>query len=196
MSMDATTLARGRAVTDDRRLAEAVATQAPRLRAFIRRQVDDLDDADDIVQEVLTELVAAARLTRPIEHLAAWLFRIARNRIIDRFRYRSRHAGLIVENGERGSEPERVLDEWLPNSPDDPEIAYARSVLVDELMTALDELPPDQQEVFLQHEIEGRDFAALAAETGVPRNTLLWRKHAAVRHLRRRLQAIHAEFTI
>ena len=185
---------------DNSRIAAAVATQGPRLRAFVRRQVADLSDVEDIVQDTFLELVSAYRLVEPIEHLAAWLMRVARNRIIDRFRARSRQASLRDSSGTdvvgSSSEPSRFLDEWLAPANSEPESAYVREVLADELIAALDELPAQQREVFVAHELDGRTFKELAAETGVGLNTLLGRKHAAVRHLRRRLEDIRLEFDI
>jgi len=176
---------------DNARIVAAVGAQGPRLRAFIRRQVADLGEAEDIVQDTFLELVAAYRLMEPIEHVAAWLRRVARNRIIDRFRKASR----------RESEPASARD---PDSrfPDDaltpedvaPEARYVREMLADELGAALDELPLEQRAVFIAHELDGRSFKELSVETGVKINTLLGRKHAAVRHLRRRLQDIRTEF--
>jgi RNA polymerase sigma factor (sigma-70 family) len=185
---------------DNSRIAAAVAAQGPRLRAFVRRQVADLSEVDDIVQDTFLELVSAYRLVQPIEHLAAWLMRVARNRIIDRFRARSRQASLAdspdPDVAGSASEPARVLGEWLAPADAGPESAYVRELLADELVAALDELPAPQRDVFVAHEIEGRTFKELSAETGVGVNTLLGRKHAAVRHLRRRLEDIHSEFDI
>jgi len=185
---------------DNSRIAAAVAAQGPRLRAFVRRQVADLSEVEDIVQDTFLELVSAYRLVEPIEHLAAWLMRVARNRIIDRFRARSRQASLSDSSGPdvvgSSSEPSHVLDEWLAPADAGPESAYVREVLADELVAALDELPAPQRDVFVAHELEGRTFKELAAATGVGLNTLLGRKHAAVRHLRRRLEDIRSEFNI
>lgn len=185
---------------DNARIAAAIAGQGPRLRAFVRRQVADFSEVDDIVQDTFLELVSAYRLMEPIEHLAAWLARVARNRIIDRFRSRSRESALAGTPGarERGLEadPSFILDEWLLASEGDPESAYAQSLLADELVAAIDELPADQREVFVAHELHGRSFKALSAETGTGINTLLGRKHAAVRQLRRRLENIRSEFDL
>jgi len=185
---------------DNSRIAAAVAAQGPRLRPFVRRQVADLSEVEDIVQDTFLELVSAYRLVEPIEHLAAWLMRVARNRIIDRFRARSRQTSLSDSSGPdvvgSSSEPSHVLDEWLAPADAGPESAYVREVLADELVAALDELPAPQRDVFVAHELEGRTFKELAAETGVGLNTLLGRKHAAVRHLRRRLEDIRSEFNI
>jgi RNA polymerase sigma factor (sigma-70 family) len=177
----------------DQRISEAVAREQPRLRSFIRRRVADPGDAEDILQDVFYELVAAYRLMQPVEQVGAWLFRVARNRIIDLFRKKQREAiknDGITEDGEP-----LLLDDLLPSPDAGPEALFARRVLMDELDAALDELPVEQRQVFIAHEIEGRSFKELAAETGVSINTLLSRKHYAVLHLRRRLQAIYDEFT-
>ena len=151
-------------------------------------------EVEDILQDVFYELVAAYRLMKPIEQVSAWLFRVARNRIIDLFRKKRPAASTndfldIAEDGDQLS-----LEDLLPSADAGPESAYARSVLLDELDAALDELPEEQREVFVAHELEGRSFKELAAATGVSVNTLLSRKHYAVLHLRERLQAIYDEF--
>jgi RNA polymerase sigma factor (sigma-70 family) len=179
----------------DQRLSEAIEREQPRLRNFIRKRVADAADAEDILQEIFYELVEAYRLMKPVEQVGAWLFRVARNRIADLFRKRKREASrtdaMAVE--EKG---ELVFLEVLLPSPDTgPEAAYARSVLVEELDAALDELPKEQREVFIAHELEGRSFKELAAETGLSVKTLLSRKHYAVLYLRKRLQDIYDEFT-
>src|ERR1700722_17402033 len=176
---------------ENARIVAAVVAQGPRLRAFIRRQVADLSEVEDIVQDAFVELVAAYRLMEPIEHVAAWLKRVARNRIIDRFRKASKS---VSEPASTRDPDSGLLDEWL--APDDvgPEAHYVREMLADELAAALDELPEEQRAVFIAHELDGRSFKELSAETGVGINTLLGRKHAAVRHLRRRLQDIRTEF--
>ena len=180
------------------RLAAAASAQGPRLRAFVRRRVADLGDAEDIVQDVFSELVAAYRLMEPVEHVAAWLLRVARNRIVDRYRTRAREAALIDHDAGTDladtADPGRVFAEWAAPIGDGPEAGYVRSVLVDELAAALAELPAEQREVFIAHELDGRSFKELAATTGVSLNTLLGRKHLAVQQLRRRLQAIRSEF--
>jgi RNA polymerase sigma factor (sigma-70 family) len=179
------------------RIVDAVAAQGPRLRAFVRRQVADLSEAEDIVQDTFVELVSAYQLMEPIEHVAAWLMRVARNRIIDRFRKQSRRTSMnnpaSLHGADSSSEPTRILDEWLAPDAADPEANYVREVLADELAAAVDELPGEQRAVFIAHELEGRSFKDLAAEWGIGVNTLLGRKHTAVRHLRRRLQDIRSE---
>jgi RNA polymerase sigma factor (sigma-70 family) len=182
---------------DNARIAAAVAAQGPRLRAFVRRQVADLSEVEDIVQDAFVELVSAYRLMEPIEHVAAWLMRVARNRIIDRFRKRSRQSSMSdpspIHGADSSFDPPNVLDAWLISDNTGPEAHYVREVLADELAAAIAELPAEQRDVFVGHELEGRSFKDLAAETGVGMNTLLGRKHAAVRHLRRRLQDIRSE---
>ena len=179
--------------SDNERITAAVASETPRLRAFLRRQIADLSEVDDILQDTFSELVAAYRLMQPVEHVAAWLARVARNRVIDRFRARARTAAIVDDGADPEAAAERVLGEWLVPA-DSPEADYARAVLADELGAALEELPTEQREVFVAHEIDGRSFRELAAATGVGVNTLLSRKHAAVRQLRRRLAAIYEEF--
>jgi RNA polymerase sigma factor (sigma-70 family) len=178
----------------DQRISEAIDRERPRLRNFIRRRVGDQSDAEDILQDVFYELVEAYRLMKPVEQVTAWLFRVARNRITDLFRSKQREAlrsePAVVENGEM-----LALEDLLPSPDAGPDAAYARTVLLEELDAALDELPDEQREVFIAHEVMGYSFKELAGQTGVSVNTLLSRKHYAVLFLRERLQAIHDEFT-
>jgi RNA polymerase sigma factor (sigma-70 family) len=179
----------------DRRIVETVERERGRLRKFIRKHVAR-EDVEDVLQDVFFELVEAQRLMKPIEQAGAWLFRVARNRIIDRFR-RKRPVSLEDAAPVRdpdGSASPRSLEDLLPSPDAGPEAAYARRVLLEELGAALDELPEEQRFVFVAHELEGRSFRELAAETGVSVNTLLSRKHYAVLHLRRRLQNIYDEY--
>lgn len=181
------------------RIAAAVATQEPRLRAFVRRQVADLADVEDIVQDAFLELVSAYRLMEPVVHVAAWLRRVARNRIIDRFRQRSRNDRVFVS----ASFPDSQGETPAPNDLSDgqatdsarPDLSYERDLIAEKLVEALSELPPEQRDVFVAHELDGRSFKELAAETGTPLNTLLSRKRAATLHLRRRLQDLHSTVT-
>jgi RNA polymerase sigma factor (sigma-70 family) len=168
-------------IDPDRRIAEVVDREESRLRHFIRRRVRDRRDAEDILQDVFAELVEANRLLMPIDHVTGWLFRVARNRITDLFRRK---------------QPETLdFEELLPSPSAGPEAEFARSVLLDELEHAIAELPIEQRDVFVAHEIEGRSFKDIAEETGVNVNTLLSRKRYAVLHLRERLQTIHDELT-
>ncbi|MGE5277059.1 MAG: RNA polymerase sigma factor [Acidobacteriota bacterium] len=179
----------------DRRIAEAVERERGRLRNFIRKRLPGREDVEDVLQDVFFELVEAYRLMKPIEEVGAWLFRVARNRIIDRFRKKgpgSPTAAAPIPEDEGGDIAS--LEDLLPSPDAGPEAAYARSLLLEEIDRALDELPEEQRDVFVAHELEGRSFRELAAETGVAVNTLLSRKHYAVLHLRRRLQRIYDEF--
>jgi RNA polymerase sigma factor (sigma-70 family) len=178
----------------DRRISEVVKREQSRLRNFIRRRVPDPRDAEDILQEVFYELVEANRLLMPIEHVTGWLFRVARNRITDLFRKKKPES---FSDAAVADDDEELLhlEDLLPSPDAGPEALYARSVLLDELEFALDELPDEQREVFVAHELEGRSFKELAAETGVSVNTLLSRKRYAVLHLRERLRSIYDEFT-
>ncbi len=176
------------------RISAAMAREQSRLRNFIRKQVVNESDTEDILQEVFYELVQAYRLMRPVEQVGAWLFRVARNRITDLFR--KRRAEPLRDNTSTGAEDgeQLLLEDLLPSPDAGPEAAYAREVLLEELDAALDELSDEQREVFVAHELEGRSFNDLAAETGLSVNTLLSRKHYAVLFLRRRLRAIYDEF--
>jgi RNA polymerase sigma factor (sigma-70 family) len=176
----------------DQRISEVVRQEQSRLRNFIRRRVPDPRDAEDILQDVFYELVEANRLLMPIEHVTGWLFRVARNRITDLFRKKKPQPlgdDAADEDGER-----LRLEDLLPSPDAGPDAAYARNVMLDELEFALEELPEEQRDVFVAHELEGRSFKELAAETGVSVNTLLARKRYAVLHLRERLQNIYDEF--
>jgi RNA polymerase sigma factor (sigma-70 family) len=176
----------------DRRISETVGQEQSRLRSFIRRRVPDPRDADDILQDVFYELVEANRLLMPIEHVGAWLYRVARNRITDLFR--KKKPEFLRDTFDEEGEP-LFLEDLLPSPDAGPDAQYARNVLIDELHHAIDELPEEQREVFVAHEIDGQSFKQIAAETGVSLNTLLSRKRYAVLHLRQRLQALYNEFT-
>ena len=177
----------------DRRISEAFAQQGARLRNFIRRRVANEADVEELLQDVFYELVEANRLLMPIEHLTGWLFRVARNRITDLFR-KKRPDSLGDQAIEAGDGEMLRIEDLLPSPDAGPEALYIRNLLVDELESALDELPDEQREVFVAHELEGRSFRELAAESGVNINTLLARKHYAVLHLRERLQSFYDEF--
>jgi RNA polymerase sigma factor (sigma-70 family) len=179
----------------DQQISEAISRDEPRLRSFIRKRVADAGDAEDVLQDVFYELVETYRMMKPVEQVTAWLFRVARNRITDLFRRKNREAlrteaASVSEDGD-----ELYLEELLPSSDAGPDAAYARSVLLEELDDALDELPEEQREVFIGHEMMGYSFKEMAAQSGVSVNTLLSRKRYAVLHLRQRLQAIYNEFT-
>jgi RNA polymerase sigma factor (sigma-70 family) len=179
----------------NRRISEAVDREQSRLRNFIRRRVADRDDAEDILQDVFYELVEAYRAMQP-EHITAWLFQVARNRIVDLFRRKKREAARsgLAERVEEGGEMLQ-LEDLLPSPEAGPDAAFARSVLLDELDAALDELPDEQREVFIGHELMGYSFKEIAEQTGTSVNTLLSRKRYAILHLRERLRDIHDEYT-
>jgi len=178
----------------DERISKVVERERSRLSRFIRRNVPDARDAEDILQDVFYELVEANRLLMPIEHVTAWLFRVARNRIADLFRKKTPEsfgdAAATNEDGEL-----MQLEDLLPSPDAGPEALYMRSVLLDELESAIGELPAEQREVFVAHELEGMSFKEMAASTGVSVNTLLSRKRYAVLRLRERLRDVHDELT-
>jgi RNA polymerase sigma factor (sigma-70 family) len=179
----------------NKRVAETVVRERARLLYFIRQRVPGPADAEEVLQDVFFDLVEAYRLPEPIEHIGAWLFRVARNRIIDRLRRRKPEQALAAAAAQEDEQSVSRLQALLPAADAGPETAYARAVMVEQLEAALAELPREQRWVFIAHELEGRSFKELAAQSGVGLNTLLARKRYAVLHLRRRLQAIRDEFT-
>jgi RNA polymerase sigma factor (sigma-70 family) len=181
-------------IEQDRQISEVIAEERPRLRNFIRKRVPNEADVEDLLQEVFYELVEAHRLLQPIDYVTGWLFRVARNRITDLFRKKkpANFADTAVEDEEGDL---LHFEDMLPSPDAGPEALYIRNVLLDELEVALDELPGEQREVFVAHELDGRSFKELSAESGVNVNTLLSRKRYAVLQLRLRLQSIYDEFT-
>jgi RNA polymerase sigma factor (sigma-70 family) len=181
-------------IEQDLQISEVIAEQRSRLRSFIRKRVPNEADVEDLLQEVFFELVVANRLLMPIDYVTGWLFRVARNRITDLFRKKKPEtftdAAILDDEGEL-----LQIEDLLPSPDAGPEAIYLRKVLLDEMDSALAGLPTEQREVFVAHELEGRSFKELSAESGVSVNTLLSRKRYAVLHLRQRLQSIHDEFT-
>jgi RNA polymerase sigma factor (sigma-70 family) len=175
----------------DRLISQAVERDQPRLRNFIRKHVADTGEAEDILQDVFYELLEAYRLMKPVEHVTSWLFRVARNRMIDLFRKKK---PTSLNNPASVEEEGDTLEDLLPSADAGPEAIYARSLLLDALEEALEELPQAQREVFVAHELMGQSFKEMSAETGLSVNTLLSRKHYAVTYLRQRLQLIYEDF--
>jgi RNA polymerase sigma factor (sigma-70 family) len=184
------------ALQQDQRVSEVVEREQSRLRNFIRRRVPDPRDAEDILQDVFYKLVEANRLLMPIDHVTGWLFRVAGNRITDLFRKRKpeRFSDIAARSDDDDDELMQ-LEDLLPSPDAGPEALYARQVLLHELELAVGELPKEQREAFVAHELEGRSFKEMSAASGVSVNTLLSRKRYAVLHLRQRLQSIYDEFT-
>jgi RNA polymerase sigma factor (sigma-70 family) len=180
-------------IEQNRQISEVIAEERARLRNFIRKRVPNEADVEDLLQEVFYELVQANRLLMPIDYVTGWLFSVARNRITDLFRKKKPEnftsAAAMDEDGEL-----LRIEDLLPSPDAGPEELLLRRLLLDELQAALGELPGEQREVFVAHELEGRSFKELSAESGVSVNTLLSRKRYAVLHLRRRLQCVHDEF--
>jgi RNA polymerase sigma factor (sigma-70 family) len=177
----------------DTRTSKVVAEQQSRLRNFIRRRVPNNADVEDILQEIFVELVEANRLLMPIDHVTGWLYRVARNRITDLFRRKKPENFADAAFDDEDGDP-LSFEDLLPSPDDGPEALYFRNLLLDEMEIAMDELPTEQREVFVAHELEGRSFRDLSAESGVSVNTLLSRKRYAVLQMRRQLQSIHDEF--
>jgi RNA polymerase sigma factor (sigma-70 family) len=178
----------------DRQISEIIAEEGSRLRNFIRRRVPNESDAEDLLQEVFFEVVQAYRLMEPVQRWGAWMFQVARHRIIDLFRKTRRQALEIGPTSSSDEGEAHLLEDMLPSPDGGPAAAYARTVLLGELEEALDELPREQRDVFVAHEIDGYSYKEIAARTGVRVNTLLSRKHYAIAHLRRRLGAVYDEF--
>jgi RNA polymerase sigma factor (sigma-70 family) len=180
-------------IEQDRQISEVMAEQRSQLRAFIRRRVPNESDVEDLLQEVFCELVVAHRLLMPIDYVTAWLFRVARNRIADLFRKKK------PENFSDATAPDEdgellQIEDLLPSPDAGPDARYVRNALLDEMEVAIAELPAEQRAVFMAHELEGRSFKEMSAESCVNVNTLLARKRYAVLHLRTRLQNAHDEF--
>lgn len=175
-------------------LSAEIARQRPRLRNFIRKRIANDADIEDILQDVFAELIEAYALLQPIERVGAWLFRVASNRITDYFR--KQKTNVLDNTSPVYGDDDEMLDiaELLPSADTRPEAVYLSGVLLEELDAALAELPEEQQDVFIAHELEGKSFKQLAAETGLSINTLLARKHYAVRHLRARLRGLYDQF--
>ena len=193
--MDEALRAGGMTAKQEQDISTVFRRERGRLRNFIRKRVANESDAEDILQEVFSELVESYWLMRPVEQVGAWLFRVARNRITDLFRKtKTEPRGVEAANADEEDGGLGSLEELLPSPAMGPEAEYARGVLLDELEAALEELPAAQREVFVAHALEGRSFKDLAEEPGVSVNTLLSRKHYAVVFLRQRLQAIHDEY--
>jgi RNA polymerase sigma factor (sigma-70 family) len=178
----------------DREIAATVRRERGRLLAFIRRRVLDSTEAEDVLQEALYELVAAYRLMQPVEQAGAWLMRVARNRIIDRFR--KKKPELLADQGVEFDEDDDVggLEDLLPSPDDGPDAVAIRQLMLEQIETALDELPPEQRDVFIAQELEGASFKELAARWNVTVSALLSRKRYAVLYLRKRLQAAYDEW--
>jgi RNA polymerase sigma factor (sigma-70 family) len=177
----------------NQRITETITRERRRLGSFIRQRVPDPGEAEDILQDVFFEFVEAYRLPEPIEQVGAWLFRVARNRIIDRFRKKREEPLPQARDGDEADEP--WLELALPASDSGPEAAYLRAMLLEAIAAALEELPPSQRDVFIAHELDGRSFKEMAADSGVSINTLLGQKRSAVLHLRARLQTFYDELS-
>lgn len=184
------------AAGQDQQIQAAVREQRGRLLRFIERRVPDPAEAEDILQDVFAELVESYRLLKPVEQAAAWLFRVARNRIIDRYRRVPAKVTVSLDaplGAATADEPARLLQDVLPAPDDVPENRLLRETIMQALTDALAELPAEQRQVFVWHELEDKSFNEMVAETGVPLKTLISRKHYAVKHLRKRLRTLYEE---
>lgn len=179
----------------NQRLTDTIARERGRLGGFIRQRVPDASEAEDILQDVFFEFIEAYRLPEPIEQIGSWLFRVARNRIIDRFRKKREEPLPLAPGTEDDGEDEHWLEHTLPALDSSPEAAYVRATLLEAISAALDDLPARQRDIFIAHELDGRSFKELATESGENINTLLGWKRLAVLHLRKRLQPLYDELS-
>lgn len=169
-----------------------IANEKNRLFRFIRKRVNNLEDAEDILQDVLFQFVSAFETIQSIESATSWLFTVARNKIIDRYRKKNLK---IRQSGTNTAEGEEVLtlEEVLPDLGGSPEEEYFRRVIWEEINEALDELPANQRQVFVMHEFEEKSFKEISQFTGEGINTLLSRKRYAIQFLRKRLRTLYEE---
>lgn len=178
----------------DRQIREAVRTERNRLLDFIRRRVPTPEEAEDIVQDVFYELIEAYRIMKPIEQLTAWLFKVARNKITDRYRRKSTQPMEVTSRSSANEEEGTyLLSDVLAGDTLSAEDEMMRGIILDAISEALNELPPEQKEVFVWHELEDRSFKEMSEMTGISTNTLLARKRYAVLFLRQRLQLLYDE---
>jgi RNA polymerase sigma factor (sigma-70 family) len=178
----------------NQRLEKAVQENRSKLFAFIRQRVESTSDAEDVLQDVFEELTEAYRLTTPIEQVASWLIRVAKNKIIDRYRKKKTYALEDQRINSNSSDDEMLLlADLLKGNTASPESMFDNNLLWNLIEEGLDELPVEQREVFVWHELDGRTFAEIADTTGIPLNTLLSRKRYAVLHLRDKLRDIYIE---
>ena len=178
----------------NRQIQETVRRERGRLLAFIRRRIPRPEDAEDIAQDVFYELTEMFRLMKPVEQIASWLFTVARNKITDRYRKKKPVLLEDVFTFKSSSDEDKayLLDELLPAADvRSADVEMMRETIMEALMEALDELPAEQRDVFVQHELEDKSFKEIAEETGVTLNTLLSRKRYAVLYLRERLKSLY-----
>jgi len=175
-------------------IQETVQKESPRLLNFIRKRIPDADDAEDILQDVFYQFVESYRLMKPIEEVTAWLFTVARNKITDRFRKKKPESleKQLLFNREEEGEMLNLAD-ILPSSNASQDMVMLRTAAMEELEDALDDLPKEQREVFMLHEIDGKNFKEISEITGASINTLLSRKRYAVLFLRERLKELYKE---
>jgi RNA polymerase sigma factor (sigma-70 family) len=174
-------------------ITDIVAEYSSRLAGFIRKRVTRLEDAEDILQEVFSQLSEADRLMKPIDEMTGWLFTVTRNRITDFYRKKRPELFSGIYSDDEMDETESSLGNLIVDNSDTPETAFLRSLVWEELAAALNDLPPEQREVFELTEFEGLPFKDIAKLTGEPVNTLISRKHYAVLYLRERLRNIYDE---
>ena len=164
-----------------------------RLLGFIRNRVSSIEEAEDILQDVFYQFVAGYDTIESLDRVTSWLFSVARNKIIDRYRRdasRPKRTDLAIQAGSDDDAP-LTLQDILPDLGNTPEDSYLRDVIWEAIMDAVDELPAEQRQVFILNEIQERSFREISEETGVSINTLLSRKRYAILSLRKKLQRLY-----
>jgi len=184
------TITPGMTADRKRNITQVITDYSKRLMGFIRKRVNNEADAEDILQDVFYQFIGN---TQPIEQMTAWLFTVARNKIIDRQRKKRPEALEDLFGEEEGEEGGLNWTEFLFDASDNPEKEYLRTLFWEELTNALNELPEEQKQVFILNELEGVPFKEIAERTGETVNTLLSRKRYAVLHLRERLKVLKDE---
>ncbi len=176
-------------------IRNVVRENGKRLFDFIRNRVDGQEEAEDIYQDVMFELTNAYRVMQPIEKMAAWLYRVARNKITDKYRKKrpDRLNDIAVYSDD---EDHLYLEDLLKSTEESPDKDFDQALIQQALEEAMDELPQEQRDVFIKHELEGMSFNEIAEESGVTINTLLSRKRYAVLHLREKLRDLYEELII
>lgn len=183
--------------TQNESLSEVIVRERRRLLDFIRKRVPTQEDAEDVLQDVFYELVNTYRMMKPVEQMASWLFTVARNKITDRYRKKkpdSLEEHFAIRAGDDGDRLD--ISDFLPSRSNSPETEMMRQAIQEALLQALGELPEEQRQVFILHEIEDKSFKEIEELTGANVNTLLSRKRYAVLYLRGKLQQFYDELAI
>ena len=174
-------------------MPEIIGNYSSNLRGYIRKRVNSIEDAEDVLQEVFYQLAETDRLMKPIDQIASWLYTVTRNRIIDFYRKKKTESLPEYYSDDFDEAEVDELSSLLFDNGSTPETEYLRSLVWIELEKALSELPLNQREVFEMNELQGISFKEISEKTGEPINTLISRKRYAVLYLREQLQVLYDE---